>query len=437
VPKLTKNRIEKAQLPAGETDSEKKRWAWLGDSEVPGFGVKLYGNGRRTFALRYRNREGRQRMLTIGAFGTLTVQQARDIARKRKVEILEGADPRRELNRRRVMALSVGEMLSRWVDSYARVHRRRWEEDSARIHRHIAPALGQASIVDLTREAVASWHRALGRSTPVEANRCLETLRAAWRWAHAEGVLPAGVPPDPTSGVKRFRETSRDRWLTRAEIGRLIRAVDTDTDATFGTWVRLLLLTGLRKGELLGAKWADIDTKRMEIRLPTTKSGRPQVRTLPAPAIELLRGITVSGDSEFVFPSPDDPDTHRRDFKRQWRAARRSADLEDITLHDLRRTAGSHMAQAGVPLQTIAEVLGHSHPSVTRLYARLARANERDALNQLSDSLSEALGLGHRTGTTGLASIDRLRALLDADPERAEEIFENLERLGLGPAADA
>ena len=115
---------------------------------------------------------------------------------------------------------------------------------------------------------------------------------------------------------------------------------------------------------------------------------------------------------------------------------REKSGLEDITLHDLRRTAGSHMAQAGVPLQVIGEVLGHSHPGVTKLYARLASENERQALDTLSEALSGALGLAK--GPEKPKDLpSALVALVEATKDDPEGLRAGLRALGLGEAVEA
>ncbi len=97
--KLTKRTVEAARPPEVKVPADRKRWRWLGDTEVPGFGVKVYGSGVRVFSLRYRTHTGRQRMLKLGTFGELTVQAARNLARKEKGRVLEGEDPQAERQR--------------------------------------------------------------------------------------------------------------------------------------------------------------------------------------------------------------------------------------------------------------------------------------------------------------------------------------------------
>ena len=370
MPYLTKRIVDAAK-------ANSSGWRWLGDDEVPGFGVRIYGSGRKLFALRYRTRSGHQRMMQIGQFGELTVQEARNSARRKKVRVLEGGDPLAEREGEQAGIRTVSNLMDGWLDDYAKAHRKRWKKDQRRVNGRIRPSLGQTRLEDLTVDRLAAWHRKIGNDSPVEANRCVETLRAAWRWADRHGLLPEGVQ-DPTGKVKKFRERSRDRWLRKDELERLMTEVRRHEDPYVRAAIPLLLLTGLRKGELLSARWSDVDLERGEIRLPETKSGESQVRLLPSPAVAILRDLPRER-SPWVFPSPVSPLENRRDLKRPWETIRQAAELPDVTLHDLRRTAGSLMAQAGVPLQVIQQVLGHSHPGVTRLYARLASENERQA----------------------------------------------------------
>ncbi|GMV08006.1 MAG: hypothetical protein AMXMBFR53_42810 [Gemmatimonadota bacterium] len=425
--KLTKRTIEAAPLPLVKKPADLKRWTWLGDAEVRGFGVKLYGSGARVFALRYRTQGGRSRMLTLGPFGELTVQQARDMARREKVRVLDGADPQAERQKKAVALATVRDLMGRWLDDHAKAHRRRWVEDQRRTKTRILPGIGRLRIEDLTPEVLAGWHRKLGKEAPVEANRCVETVRSAWRWAEREGLLPEGLS-DPSKRVKRYRERSRDRWLRKEEVARLMKAVQAEDDPYIRAAIPLFLLTGLRKRELLSARWADVDLARGEIRLRQTKTGVPQVRLLPGPAVEILRSLPRMRESPYLFPGPANPKSPRDDIKKPWNRIRKAAGLDKVTLHDLRRTAGSHMAQAGVPLQVIGEVLGHTHPGVTKLYARLASENEREALDTLAQVLRGPLGLpGSGSGTEELS--DRLRTLLRADGDDPEALAAGLRRL--------
>ena len=430
-------RLTKRTVEALRHEGSSSGWTWEGDDEVPGFGVRVYASGRKVYSLRYRTDSGRQRMMKLGQHGEVTVDQARKLAMTQKLRVLEGGDPLAEKKKEEAGLGTVKDLMERWIESYAKPHRKRWKEDKRRVDIRILPSLGRFPLDDVSVDQLAGWHRKIGKDSPVEANRCVETLRAAWRWANRHGLLPDGAE-DPTGRVKRFREKGRERWLRKEELKELMAKVRMEEDPYVRSAIPLLLLTGLRKGELMGARWEDVDLERGEIRLPETKSGEAQVRLLPPPAVDLLRDLPRAEGSPWVFPSPTDRKRHRKDFKKPWERIREGAGLEDVTLHDLRRTAGSFMAQAGVPLQVIQHVLGHAHPGVTKLYARLASKNERQALETLASELSGVLGGDDSKGEVGdPASHDlrgRLEILLEEGedvgtlPDRLRELADTLER---------
>ena len=109
---------------------------------------------------------------------------------------------------------------------------------------------------------------------------------------------------------------------------RLMEEVDNEEDPYVRAAVPLFLLTGLRKRELFGARWSDLDLERGEIRLPETKTGGPQIRLLPAPAVRILQDLPCMDESPFVFPSPADPSKPRDDIKKPWARIRNAAGLE-------------------------------------------------------------------------------------------------------------
>ena len=191
--------------------------------------------------------------------------------------------------------------------------------------------------------------------------------------------------------VKRYREKSRTRWLKEEEVTRLMAALEEEFDLYAASAIRLLLYTGLRKSELLAAKWEHFDQKRQELFVPDRKGDEAFTLPLNTLAVQELNSLPCQAGSPWVFPAPNDPSKHRADVKRHWDRVRERAGLLDIRLHDLRRTAGSWMAQAGVPLAWIQEVLGHQSPEVVRVYARLAEESGRAAVDTYAASLESVL----------------------------------------------
>ena len=421
---LTNTRAKKAKF-----DPNGPAWQWIPDADVRGFGLRLYPSGVKSFAVRYSTREGKERLLTLGELGPLTVAEAREMALEAKGDVSKGLDPKKAREAARATkAITVEDLVNQWLEHRAKGQRRSWEEDQSRINRHVIPRLGRVLLDDIDGNRVESWHSDIGKKGKIEANRCVELLRAAWRWADRKGgILPSGVD-DPTGRYSggdgfKYRERDRERWLRPSETKALLERVEAEANPFIRAAIPLLLLTGLRKGELLGLRWTDVDLERSEVTLRQTKTGQPQARILPRPATDILRQLPRVQGSEWVFPSPVNPEKSLGDIKKRWRRIRRDVGLDDVTLHDLRRTAGSYMAQAGVPLQVIGEVLGHSHPGITKVYARLSDANRREALETLGKLVGDLSPGATESGTADEA----LQSI--ADSEDSEALAAALEKM--------
>lgn len=395
--KLTDEVVKEAEVP------EKGR-SHIWDDELRGFGLRVYPSGSRSFVFRYTSpTTRRRRLMVLGEYGPMTPHKARKKAERMRGRVLDGMDPQAKKDEAREKARQ-SVAFREFVPIYLRRMRERWTERThrdyrSRIDRNLMGPLGSLRLEDITRPLVAELLDRIGEERgPYESNRVHSILRAALNKAEVWGFLPAGHP-NPARGIERFKEVARDRWLKPAEVARLMDAVRTlgqgededDAGPYFRAFVPLALLTGMRKGELLGLRWENVDLDRGEVQLPNTKAGRPQRRQLSRPAVEILRFLPREQDNPHVFPGRMSG-THRKDYKREWDAVREKAGLTDCTFHDLRRTAGSHLAQAGVPLQVIQEILGHQSPAITRVYARLSRENERDALEELGEKLSVLMG---------------------------------------------
>jgi len=155
------------------------------------------------------------------------------------------------------------------------------------------------------------------------------------------------------------------------------------------------LLSGLRKMELLSLPWDAVHINHPEgdhLDISQTKNGRPLRLALTPEMVTILQSIPTRMHSPWVFPSPVRTGHHLADFKRIWERIRSKADLQDVNVHDLRRTTGAVMAQHGVPLEFIRQVLNQSSDDVVRIYARLHKDNQREALGTASAVLNDVLG---------------------------------------------
>jgi integrase len=396
VPKLTVERIRTLQYPER---SDRGRFV-LWDSELPGFGVRVYPTGRKAYVLSYRFR-GRKRLMAIGPTTVLTLPEARERARKKLVEALDGRDPltAREQDR---AAPTMGELAARYVE-HSKQHKRSWREDERRIRAHLG-VWRTHQVAAVTRHDVETLHARIGATAPYEANRALALISRLFSLARQWGIVPANWV-SPTSGVQRFPEDKRERWLKPEEVTSLAAALEAEPSVYVRGVLWLYLLTGARRSELLSAKWEHIETDangKRSLVLPKTKSGRAHRIPLSAPALELLEGLPRLEGNPYIFPGKR-AGAPLVNIAKNWERVRKAAKLEDVRLHDLRRTVGSWLAQSGRSLHLVGRILNHSDPSVTQIYARLGDETMREALEAHAKQVMGAAGKGKRADIQPLA----------------------------------
>jgi integrase len=371
--KLTKTIIDTATYQ-GKSETRSRYVLW--DSKLRGFGLRVTPSEAKIFVLSYRA-HGRKRLMTIGNYGTLTPDEARRKARKHLVAIEDGEDPL-ETRRRLSKAGTVAELCAVYLEQYARVHKRSWKDDERRIHNRIIPAWGNLKAASVQHADVEALHIKIGKEHPYEANRTIELISKMFERGKCWGFAP-GEWANPAKGIESFYEHKRDRWVTPDELPRLAQAIDQEVNlyARYALW--LYLLTGMRKMELLTAKWEYIDWERRELRIPQTKGGRVLYMPLTEAALTLLRNIPQLQGNPFVLPGAKEG-KHLVNISKPWRRIRKAAGIPDVRLHDLRRTVGSWLAQAGNSLHLIGRILNHSTQSTTAVYARFAQDHVRQAL---------------------------------------------------------
>jgi integrase len=185
---------------------------------------------------------------------------------------------------------------------------------------------------------------------------------------------------NPARGIKRFGEYKRDRWISPRRITEIAQAIEAEPNIYVRMALWLYLLTGIRKSELLGARWEDIDWQRQELRLGETKARRIHYVPLSAPAIAILRDLPRIEGSPYLLPGH----VHGRpleNINKSWERIRKAAGVEDVRLHDLRRTVGSWLAPSGNSLHLVrsrAQSLESKHHShLCALWPRSCQTSTR------------------------------------------------------------
>ena len=366
-------------------------WDVRWDQAVTGLGLRIYPSGKKSFVLSYRS-GGRKRMMVLGTFGVMTIDEARRQASKKLVSARDGNDPLDE-KRRATKGQTFGDLATAYIEDHAKPNKKTWKEDERRLKQHTPAGWRGRRAASITRVDVSPLYAKIRARAPYEANRFLALLRHLFRLGQEWGYIAEGTPnPAVVSKEVRFKERKRKRWVTPEELPALAHAIDQEPNIYVRSGIWLLLLTGLRKAELLAVRrHEDIDWTRGVLRLPETKSGEEQSASLSGPALAIMQATPAMDGNPYLLPGAK-KGHHLVNIDLPWRRIRKAAGLEDVRLHDLRRTVGSWMTQDGVDLNKIKDALRHSDISTTLVYARLGQDAARKPMEDHGRRILEAAG---------------------------------------------
>ena len=402
-----KARISKRTVDAIPVPPEGEE-ARLWDTDIKGFFLRVYSTGRRVYALKYRLGP-LQRIYTIGVHGSpYTPETARDAAEKALRRVADGEDPATEKKSARE-ALTVSALIDRYLaDGPATKPAKRastWANDSSNLNRHVRPLLGRKvangvskgdaarAIHDITEGKTAKDEKSekkRGRITvrggEGVARRTLITTAAMFAWGIEHGL----VASNPFSAVRLTAAPVRERFLSREEAGRLLDALGEASPGGRGNpavadVIRLLLLTGARKTEVLGLRWSEVEFARKVLLLPPVrtkaggKTGERRI-TLSPPALEILskRMPDDAEPADFVFPAMRG-EGHLVALRRPFLKACAKAKLTGVRIHDLRHSFASFAVADGASLFLVGKLLGHASSRTTERYAHLSGDPLQDA----------------------------------------------------------
>jgi integrase len=340
------------------------------DADVFGFGARVTANGARSYVLRYTTRAGRERTFTIGDATVWRTTDARDKARELRREIEDGGDPLGDIEAERE-APTVLDLIERFRTEHLPKKRPRTaSEYGYLLQLHIEPHFGQhTKVADVRFEDIDALHRKITKTgSPYAANRTMAVLSKmfslAIRWHMRE--------TNPVKGIEKNREYHRRRYLSGDELVRLTKALAKHPDKKAADAIRLLLMTGARRGEVLSMRWGDVEDGTWSKLPSSTKQKEHHQVPLSAPAQQLLADIRKRQRprADFVFPSHG-ATGHRVELKKDWAALCKAAGIEGLRIHDLRHSYASQLVSGGASLPLIGALLGHSNPVTTARYAHL------------------------------------------------------------------
>jgi integrase len=425
-------RITKRVVDAlGERSTDYVYW----DPELKGFGVRVRPSGRKSFVAVYRTggRNSQLRKVTIGTYGRLTAEEAREEARKILAKAELGHDVAGEKAKARA-GKTVAELCDLYFAEGCDLKKpSTLASDRGRIERHIKPLLGNKLVAEVTGADVEKFMRdvAIGKTAVdvktkkhgraiVRGGRGTATRTVRLLGGIFSFAIRLGMRVDnPTKGVEKYKDGTCERFLSTAELERLGEAIR-EAETTGIKWdvdlkavgakhlpknveerrtgigphaaaaLRLLILTGCRLREILHLQWQHVDMERGLLFLPDSKTGAKSV-TLSALALDVLASIPRIENFPYVIAG-EKIDKPRSDLKRPWALVTRRAGLNGLRVHDLRHTYASFGAAGGVGLTVVGKLLGHADVKTTSRYSHLDADPLRRAANAIGNSLSAALG---------------------------------------------
>ncbi|MYA97287.1 MAG: tyrosine-type recombinase/integrase [Nitrospinae bacterium] len=362
------------------------------DRDLTGFGVRVYPTGGKVYVAQARGPQGPKRV-TVGRHGVIHAEEARKRAALviARVKAGEEAVPK---PMKPADGPTVAELAERYLTEYVSVRCKPRTVKTVRsvVCRHIVPALGKLPLIAVGPTHVAGLHQSL-HETPAAANQAVRALSAMYKLAEGWELVPDGLS-NPCRDVSEYPGRRRERFLTEAELDRLGSALDqVETEGRASSSavaaIRLLILTGCRKSEILSLRWEEVALDQAELRLADSKTGA-RVVSLSEPAVKLLAGLPRLPGNPWVLPGRK-PGTHLRKLDDAWQAVRTRAGLEGVRLHDLRHSFASRALALGEGLPMIGKLLGHARIETTSRYAHLARDSVRASAERVAESIAADL----------------------------------------------
>ena len=363
------------------------------DRDLPGFGIRVYPGGGKVYIAQAREPDKTIRRVTIGRHDVLNADRARQRAAFIIARIRAGEDPvPLPLAARFNGGPTVADLAERYLEEHTavRIKPRTQLRVRGMLSNHILPALGRLPLEAVEPSDIVEFHQKLF-DRPVTANKCVKVLSHIYRLGAGWGLVPEGF--NPCRSVEKYPERSRERFLTDAEFNRLGLVLDEAVESgaaplTAVTAIRLLMLTGCRKSEVLTLRWSDVDLDAGELHLADSKTG-PRAVQLPPTAVELLEALPRRKGSIWVFPGKDrDGRYSGGGLDHAWRTVRAAAGLEDVRLHDLRHSFASRALALGETLPVIGKLLGHSDIETTARYAHLAHDSIHETAERIAQSIA-------------------------------------------------
>lgn len=371
---FTKKKLEELPRPTGST-----RDVYY-DQHVNNLLVRVSSNGALNFYVR-RKIGGVSKRVLLGRYPEISIEQAR----KKAGDVLHGIanniaiSPSVRTSKNK--ELTVFELFDLYMESYAKDRCVRYNDMRKDFDRYI-PDWRKKPHSTITRvEVQQRLNKVRQKNGPAAANHLLILMRAAMNWNLKNGT----ITENPWAGIKQNKVQARERFLRPDEMSRFFQTLQTQEEL-IRDYVLLSLYTGARRSNVLAMRWDEIDFELALWRIPLTKNKESHFVPLTSSAIELLKRRFAQKTGPWVLPGKGGSH-HLVEPKRPWHKLLNEAGIEDLRLHDLRRTLASYMAMDNQSLPIIARALGHKSIASTQIYSRLSNDPVRKAMESAQDEI--------------------------------------------------
>jgi len=383
----TRFNFTKASITALPVPESGKRDTYH-DLKTPGLQLRVTSTGVKTFSVYKRIKRSDPERITLGRYPGMTVEQARREAHRISLDISDGKNPA-QVKRRQKAELTFSILFAEYLERHSKPNKKTWFEDQAQFRIYLEKPLGKKKLSVIDRKDIARIHSDITKvGHAPTANRVKALLSSVFGWAISVGLWET----NPVIGVKSNKENQRDRFLQSDELPRFFKALADEENQTIKDYILVSLLTGARRSNVLAMRWVDINFERAEWRIQETKNGTPQTVALSPEVIEILSSRKPNEEAVFVFPGVGKTG-HLMEPKKGWKRILERAGIEDLRIHDLRRTLGSWQAKTGASLAIIGKSLNHKNQNTTAIYARLDLDPVRDSVNTATSAMLTAAGV--------------------------------------------
>ena len=398
--KFTQKSIE--ALPPNSKDARSTDQEYS-DSQVSGLKLLVGKNGNKKFLFRYTLRS-RKCSTALGSYGALTVDEARTLSNHCKALVTQGRDPKQERDEFK-NRISFGEFVSEHYLPHAVTYKRSITDDESKLRLYILPKFGHIRMADISTQALQNYHNHLKvKLSPATANRHLSLLHRILSLSVQWGYLEKNV----CKGISKFQENNKhQRFLSNDEIRHLFSAADYDENGYAAAYIKILLLTGVRRSEGLGMKWEhlQLDGPKPMWYVPHTKSGKSRYVILNPMSVQILNELPKVQGNPYVFVGKIQGQPLHNPIKAFKRIIARAEVESTFRLHDLRHTHASLIINNGGTLYDVQSALAHANSSISERYAHLSEATRKKTSDNISNVVASAIGkIREKTKHVGVSS---------------------------------